>query len=284
MRISPVSELPPPFEGTPMTPTPAPASRLRYTAEAGIATITIDNPSRMNAMTLEMWRALPDLIGEADADPTVRVIAVTGAGERAFCSGGDISQYKDNRTKSDDIATYDHAVAVANNALTIAAKPTVAVISGICFGGGVGLALCCDLRLAATDSRFCIPAAKLGLGYGFVAVDHLVRRIGVSATADILLSARTLDAADALRSGLVTLTYPRATFAKDADHYLARIANNAPLTLRALKRALVEMMRPEAERNPEAVQALVAKCFGSADYREGQTAFGDKRAPIFTGT
>jgi enoyl-CoA hydratase/carnithine racemase len=267
-----------------MAETPAPAATLRYSSHGGIATITIDNPSRMNAMTLEMWRSLPDLIGQAEGDASVRGIAVTGAGDSAFCAGADISQFGERRSSAADVAAYDQAVAAGNLALWEAAKPTVALISGICFGGGAGLALCCDLRLASADSRFCIPAARLGLGYGFDNVDRLVRRIGVSAAADLLLSARTVDASDARLLGIATAVYSREAFVTDTSDYLARIAGNAPLTLKAVKRALVEATRPEAERDLDGVRALVAACFASRDYREGQTAFREKRKPVFTGT
>jgi enoyl-CoA hydratase/carnithine racemase len=254
-----------------------------YEAGQGVATLTIDHPSKQNAMTFEMWSSLPGLIAKAAADLAVRVIAVTGAGDRAFCAGADISQFGEKRSSVAGVSAYDRAVAAGNAALASASKPTVAVISGICFGGGLGLAMCCDLRIASSDSRFRIPAARLGLGYGVRSVELLVRKLGQARAADLLLSARVIDAGEAERLGAVNCVFNRSTFREDAATYLNRIAANAPLTLRAIKRALAELARPEAERDIGAVDALVAACFGSADYREGQAAFREKRDPMFTG-
>jgi enoyl-CoA hydratase/carnithine racemase len=256
---------------------------IRYEAKDGVALLVIDQPAKMNAMTFDMWSSLPGLVARAEADDAVRVIAITGAGDRAFCAGADISQFGEKRSDGDAVDAYDRAVAAGNEALSRAAKPTVAVISGICFGGGFGLALCCDLRIASSDSRFRIPAARLGLGYGFSNVELLVRKLGMGPVADLLLSARILDAAEALRLGIANSVFESGAFRAEAASYLARIAANAPLTLKAIKRALVEMARDEAARDPGAVDALVAACFGSQDYREGQLAFREKRDPVFTG-
>lgn len=256
---------------------------IRYHAADGVARLTIDQPSKLNALTFEMWASLPGLIARAEADDAVRVIAITGTGERAFSAGADISQFGEKRSGAAAVAAYDHAVAQADGALARAAKPTVAVIAGICFGGGMELAMCCDLRIAASDSRFRIPAARLGLGYGYSSIAMMVRKIGMGAVADILFSARIVDAPEALRLGIASQLFDRDTFRVEADAYLARIAGNAPLTLRAVKRALVEMSRPESEREIGAVDALLAACFGSADYREGQAAFREKREPVFKG-
>ncbi len=266
-----------------MTEIGTPIPSIRYEAAHGVATLTIDQPSKMNAMTFEMWSSLPELIVKAESDPAVRVIAVTGAGDRAFCAGADISQFGEKRTGADAVRAYDRAVSLGNAALTSAAKPTVAVISGICFGGGFGLAMCCDLRIASSGSRFRIPAARLGLGYNFRNVELLVRKLGMGPVADLLLSARTIDAAEAGRLGIANSVFGSEAFRQEAAAYLARIAANAPLTLRAIKRALTEMARPEAEREIGAVDALVEACFGSADYKEGQNAFREKRDPVFIG-
>ncbi len=265
-------------EAVPATPS------IRYTAERGVARLTIDQPSKMNAMTFEMWASLPRLIAQAEADPSVRVISLAGAGERAFCAGADISQFGAKRSGVEAVAAYDSVVAAGNAALAGASKPTIAVISGICFGGGFGLAMCCDLRIASSGSRFRIPAGRIGLGYCFGGVDMMVRKLGMGPVADLLLSARIIDAPEAGRLGIVNTVFDSPTFHDDAEIYLARIAANAPLTLRAVKRALIEMLRPEAERDSGAVDALVDACFGSADYREGQLAFREKRDPVFTGT
>jgi enoyl-CoA hydratase/carnithine racemase len=266
-----------------MTATAAYIPSIRYEVADGVAALTIDQSAKMNAMTFEMWSSLPAVIERAEIDRSVRVIAISGAGERAFCAGADISQFREKRSSADAVAAYDRAVTAANSAVAAAAKPTVAVISGICFGGGFGLAMCCDLRIASSNSRFQIPAARLGLGYNFRNVELLARKLGMGPVADLLLNARIIDAREAERLGIANSVFERDNFRADAATYLARIAANAPLTLRAVKRALIELVRPEAERDIGAVDALVAACFGSSDYREGQAAFREKRKPVFRG-
>lgn len=256
---------------------------IGYQSRDGVATLTIDQVRKRNALTLEMWRQIPEHIARAEADPAVRIIVLTGAGEQAFSSGADISEFGDKRAGIDATVAYDEAVSRAMNAVADCSKPTVASIRGICFGGGLALALCCHLLLAATDSRFRIPAAQLGLGYEFANVAKLVRRLGFAATTELLFTGAVADASEARRLGLVQQVYPAESFATDAGAYVATIAGNAPLTLQAVVRALHELHRPEAERDGAAADVLVAKCFASSDYLEGQAAFREKRAPRFTG-
>ncbi|WP_431857657.1 enoyl-CoA hydratase [Azospirillum sp.] len=257
---------------------------LHYHATGPVARLTIDNPARRNAMTLDMWAALPDLVRRAEADPEVRVILLRGAGEAAFCAGADITQFSDKRSGEAEGRSYDAAVQAAQAALFAAGKPTVAYVRGACFGGGVGIALSCDLRIAASDARFRIPAARLGLGYAFSNVELVAGRIGVSAAADLLFTARTVDAEEARRLGIVGQVLDAGQADAAVEELAAAIGGNAPLTLRAVKRALVELARPAAEREVGAVDALVRACLGSDDYREGQAAFKEKREPRFRGT
>lgn len=256
---------------------------IGYQSRDGVGTLTIDQVRRRNALTLDMWRQFPELLARAEADPAVRVIVLTGAGELAFSAGADISEFGDKRAGVDATVAYDEAVSRAMNAVADAGKPTIAAIRGICFGGGLALALCCHLQLAATDGRFRIPAAQLGLGYEFANVAKLVRRLGFAATTELLFTGAMVDAHEARRLGLVQQVFPAESFKADAGAYVATIAGNAPLTLRALVRALRELHRPEAERDGAAADALVARCFASSDYLEGQAAFREKRAPRFTG-
>lgn len=260
-----------------------PPGRIDYSSAAGIARITLDNPARLNAMNLAMWRALPEALARADADDAVRLIVLAGAGDKAFCAGADISEFGEQRSSDTAIAAYNAAVATANASLIATQKPVVALIRGICFGGGFGLAMACDLRLARDDARFRVPAARVGLGYGFGGVDMLVRRIGMPAVAELLLAARILNAEDGQRFQILHRVWNAASFDAAAEAYLADMAGNAPLSMQAAKRALVELSRPEAERNPAAVEAMVAACFASEDYREGQLAFREKRPPVFRG-
>ena len=265
-------------------PIPQHPPRIRYEVEGAVARLIIDQPQRMNSMALTMWESLPDLLARAEQDPKIVCISLEGEGERAFCAGADISQFGNNRSGADAVAHYDKAVEAGNRALAEVSKPTIAVIRGICFGGGFGLAMCCDLRIARDDARFRIPAARLGLGYGFKGTELLVRKLGMGPVADLLLSARIIAADEAKSMGLVNAVFAHDTFGQEASAYLARIAANAPITLKATKRALIELTRDEAARDISAVDALVSQAFASADYLEGQAAFRDKRDPVFKGT
>jgi enoyl-CoA hydratase/carnithine racemase len=256
---------------------------VRYEAENGIARLVVDQPEKRNAMTYGMWASLAGHIARAEADREVRAIVVTGEGDRAFCAGADISQFGEIRDGEAATRAYDDAYLSGCAALSHASKPSIAVIRGICFGGGVGLAMACDIRLARTDARFRVPAARLGLGYAYDGVAALVQRLGVGATADLLFSARIVDAPDALRMGLVNVLFGQDDFEREAAAYLRQVATNAPLTLRAVKQALVALGQPESTRNTAAADAAVAACFSSADYKEGQRAFREKREPAFTG-
>ena len=257
--------------------------QIRHAVENAVATLTIDHPARLNAMSLAMWQSIPALVAQAVADPAVSVIVLTGAGGKAFCAGADISRFGTERTGAQAVATYDAAVEQAETALAQAAKPAVALIGGLCFGGGLGLAMTCDLRLCSDEARFRLPAARLGIGYGLHGVMRLTQRLGFAAAAEILFTARILDAAEAKGLGIVSRVFPAASFSDDSAACLATIAANAPLSLMAAKSALVQLAKPEGSRDPAAVQAAVAACYESADYAEGQLAFAQKRTPQFRG-
>lgn len=256
---------------------------VRYEAENGIARLVVDQPQKMNAMTYGMWASLSGHVARAEADRDVRAIVVTGEGDRAFCAGADISQFGDIRDGEAATRAYDDAYLDGCAAISRASKPSIAVIRGVCFGGGVGLAMACDIRLARADARFRVPAARLGLGYAYDGVAALVQRLGFGATADLLFSARIVDASEALRMGVVNVLFGQDDFEREAAAYLRQVATNAPLTLRAVKQALVALGQPDATRNTAAADAAVAACFASADYKEGQRAFQEKREPAFTG-
>ena len=257
--------------------------QIRHAIEDSIAVLTIDQPAKHNAMSLAMWQAIPALVATAVADPAVSALVLRGAGAKAFCAGADISRFGEERTGASAAALYDEAVEQAETALAQAAKPTVALVNGLCFGGGLGLAMTCDLRLCSDAARFRLPAARLGIGYGLAGVARLTRRLGFAAVAEILFTARIFDAAEAKGLGLVSRIFPAARFAQDCAAYLAIIAENAPLSLMAAKSALVELEKPESARNRAAVAAAVAACYESADYAEGRLAFAQKRQPVFQG-
>ena len=254
-----------------------------YALANGVAWLTVNHVRRLNALNLAMWRAIPALVARALADREVRVIALRGAGGKAFSAGADISRFASERHGAVAVRAYDEAVALAEEAVAQAGKPTLALVEGICFGGGLGLASACDLRLANASARFCVPAARLGIGYAPRGLARLARLIGPSATAEVFFTARVYAAGEALRLGLVNQVFDDAGFASLAAAVLQGIAANAPLTLAAAKSALLELARPDVQQDFSVTEALVAACYDSADYAEGQAAFAAKRAPGFHG-
>lgn len=248
-----------------------------------IATVTFNNPAKRNALSSDMRAALPGLLAELNADDDVRVVMVTGAGGKAFASGADISEFGAQRTSPADRAAYDRGQAALTDAWASLDKPVIAMIQGFCMGGGLLTALQADIRIASDDSQFGIPAARLGLGYGFSGVTTLTNLVGPAYTAEILFSARRFSAAEALRMGLVNRVVPAEDLHEAATTLADTIAQNAPLTVAAAKSAIREAGRPAERRDMARVQAMVEACFRSADYLEGQRAFAEKRRPVFTG-
>ncbi len=251
--------------------------------DGAVGTIVFSNPAKLNAVSIDMWQAMPRAMAELERDADVRVIVVCGDGERAFISGADISQFEQARSNADAQARYNAAVEQGYLAPVRCAKPVIAKIRGICFGGGLGLAAACDLRIAADDALFRMPAARLGLGYNFVGIKRFVDLMGPMNVADIFFSARKFDAADALRMGFVSRVVPAAELDREVDAYCRLVAENAPLTIAAAKRAIREAVTDASSRDLEDLQRMLAACFDSEDYKEGRTAFMEKRAPRFKG-
>lgn len=251
--------------------------------DGAIGSVVISNPDKFNAMTTQMWRALPDRIAELDADPSVHVIVLMGDGDKAFISGADISQFESERSDSAAQERYAQWVDAAYMAPVKAAKPVIAKIRGICMGGGLGLAAACDIRLCADDARFRMPAGRLGLGYKQPGVQRFVSLIGVQNTYDIFFSARVFDAADALRMGFVSRVALAAQLDEAVLSLAALIGENAPLTARAVKLSVNAALGSYPEANFESAQAAIDACNASDDYREGVQAFGQKRKPLFNG-
>jgi enoyl-CoA hydratase len=272
------------------TPASAPAARhetgtdkLLVEVSGHVAIVTFNNPAKRNALSAEMRAALPDLLAALNADPGVRVVVVTGAGDKAFVSGADISEFGAQRTSPDARASYDRAQAAVAAAWAGMDKPIIAMIRGFCIGGGLVTAMQADIRIASDDSQFGIPAARLGLGYGFSGVAALMNLIGPSQTAEMLFSARRFSAAEALQTGLVNRVVPADSLRETVLELASSIASNAPLTVAAAKAAIREAARPAERRDLARVEAMVEACFRSADYLEGQRAFAEKRPPEFTG-
>ncbi|MFP6814768.1 MAG: enoyl-CoA hydratase [Pseudomonadales bacterium] len=249
----------------------------------GIGWIIFNHPERHNALSLEMWQGLGDILESYASDDTVRVAIMRGAGEKSFISGADISEFDSKRASARQKDEYGEIAGRANRWLAVFDKPLIALMEGYCIGGGLATALCADIRIATPDSRFGIPAAKLGLGYEYEGLAKLARIVGPSHARDIMFSARFMDAAEAHAMGLINFVMSRDEIEAETVAYAERIAGNAPLTVKAAKAALNAWERGEREDALREVRAQVDACFDSEDYKEGRRAFAEKRAPEFEG-
>ena len=255
---------------------------VRIEKQGALGWIVFDHPERRNAVSADMWRAIPDAARRLADDADVRVVVMRGAGEEAFVSGADISEFESART-GERAADYDALNARAFGALLALDKPLLAMIHGFCVGGGMALALTADLRYCADDVRFAIPAARLGLGYRAEGVEMLVRLVGPSVAREIFFTARRLGAEEALAKGLVNAVYPKGELERRVRETADTIAANAPLTVRSVKLIVRELGKEPAARDGEAMSRSIRDCFESEDYREGVRAFLEKSAPRFRG-
>lgn len=249
----------------------------------GVATVTFNNPEKRNALSAEIRHALPDVLRSLQADDGVRVVVLTGAGDRAFVSGADISEFGEQRTTPEARAAFDRTFAEADRAWVALEKPIIAMIRGFCMGGGLLTALKADIRIAADDAQFGVPAARLGLGYGYAGIEALVGLIGWANTSELLFSASRYSAEEAHHMGLVNRVVPVADLRAEVGALARAICANAPLTVAACKVGIQQARRDAATRDVARVHALVEACFRSDDYREGQAAFLEKRPPSFVG-
>ena len=256
-------------------------SDVTHTIDNRVATVTLSNPGRYNAMSLAMWTKLADTIEQLGRDASVRAVVLRGDGEKAFVSGADITEFDTQRNDPAGVAAYDAAVDRAQTALVECPRPVIAAISGICYGGGLGLAMACDLRYAAPNARFRMPAAKLGLGYALKGMKRLVDVLGVAKASEVFYTASVLDAAAAERMGVVNAVN-EDVFAHAAQ-IGTEIASNAPMTIETAKHAFNTLLAGCPEDDAQAVDAQVKACFSSRDYAEGRKAFAEKRLPNFIG-
>jgi len=252
--------------------------------EGGVGILTFNNPERHNAVSLEMWEATKRILDGFAADEDIRVVVLTGAGGKAFVSGADISKFASERATLEASRAYNVKSDAAYASVADFPKPTIAMIKGYCIGGGVGLAVCCDLRICSDNSRFAVPAAKLGLGYGYSGLKRLVDIVGASFAKEIFYTARQFDAQEASAMGLVNRVVPAGELEAYVKSITDMISANAPLTIKAVKFTVGEMLKDESKRNLARSVELVEQCFASRDYTEGRTAFMEKRRPMFTGT
>ena len=261
----------------------SPTERVHSWLDGATLQIRFNNTARHNALSVDMWEAVPQLLAPAEADERVRLVVFSGAGEKAFVSGADISQFEDMRAAREAVIRYEQMAETALMSISRFPKPTLACIRGWCIGGGVNVAISCDLRIASSDSVFSIPAAKLGLGYRYSAMKNLVDLIGPGAAKDLFFTARKIDAAEARAIGLISRVCQPDQLPALLAEYTGAIAVNAPLTIRTAKAITGEILKPSPELDMDLCQQMIRGCFDSADYAEGRRAFMEKRKPVFTG-
>jgi enoyl-CoA hydratase len=258
-------------------------SKMLAEKDGAVGHIIFNNPARHNAVSLEMWQGLAQIMDDFEADDAVRVIVVSGAGGKAFVSGADISEFKEKRANEDAAAAYSKISEASRLRLQDTLKPTIAMIRGYCIGGGLATAITCDIRIAAEGSRFGIPAAKLGLGYAYDGIKKLIDLVGPAFAREIFYTARQFNAEEALGMGLINRLLPDGELESYVKNYCDLIAANAPLTIRAAKQIVREALKDESKRDMALCKRVVDECFASEDYTEGRTAFMEKRRPVFKG-
>lgn len=257
--------------------------RMIATVEDGIGWVVYNNPERLNAVSIEMTEAIPVIFDAFEKMDEVRVVVMRGAGDRAFISGADISQFEKQRSSEESRRIFDEKGKVAAARMAALTKPLIAMIQGYCIGGGLMNALRADIRIASEDAQFGIPAARLGLGYGYAGVKGLVDVVGPAIANEILFTARRLSADEALRVGLVNRVVSRAALEPTVRELARSIVDNAPLTVRTAKFSIRQRLQDPEERDLEQAARLVEECFQSEDYKEGRRAFMEKRRPAFQG-
>ena len=251
--------------------------------EGAVGHVVFNNPAKRNAVSLDMWDGFVGLLKDYEKDPDVRCVVVSGAGGKAFVSGADISKFESERANAEAQVRYDAISRQGYEALYDFAKPTIARITGYCIGGGMNLAACCDLRYCNEGARFGVPAARLGLGYGFMRIERLSRIVGLPRAMEFLFTAKQYSAQEAHAMGLVQGVAPDSELDALVAGITNAIAENAPLTLALAKAAAREIAKPESKQDHQRLAKMAEACFDSDDYKEGRRAFMEKRKPTFHG-
>src|SRR5215471_12534413 len=249
----------------------------------GVGVITFNNPEKRNAMSLAMWEGLGRALTELRDDPAVRVVVLVGADDKAFVSGADISQFEKTRHNAQASEQYSKRSEAQRALLASYPKPTIACIRGFCLGGGMQVAMLTDIRFAAEDSQFGIPAAKLGIAYGYDGLRNLVSLVGPSWARLIMYTGMRIDSAEALRIGLVDRVLPNGELWEATMEIARTISGNAPLAIKAAKITIAQVLKDPAQRDMDAIKQIGIACMDSEDFREGRRAFMEKRKPKFTG-
>jgi enoyl-CoA hydratase/carnithine racemase len=260
------------------------SAKVLARVEDSVGWLTLNNPERRNAVSVAMWHDIGEVLQAFEADPAVRVAVLHGAGGKSFMAGADISEFAAQRHDAASAASYREAIKDARNRLDTFAKPLIAMIQGYCIGGGMAAALAADLRIASDDSKFAIPAARLGLAYDVESLSGLVAVVGLPFAKEIMMTARWLTADEALRIGLVNRSVPAQDLEEATRSWARSIVENAPLSVRASMVALDEIAARPGRPDLARIDAAMRICFDSADYAEGRAAFMEKRTPRFTGT
>ena len=255
--------------------------RIIERSEGPVGWLIFNNPERHNAVSVDMWEAIPQVLERFASNAEVRVVVLAGAGDKAFVSGADISQFEKDRSSEQAVQRYEEIAETAQVRLQTFDKPVIAMIRGYCLGAGLNIANVCDLRIASEDARFGIPAAKMGLGYRASSMKNLADIIGPAFAREIMITARQFTAHEAKDIGLVHRVVPAGDLEKATHEYCDMIAANAPLTMRAAKRIIREVSK--STYDTELCRSWVKECFESEDYKEGRKAFMEKRKPVFKG-
>jgi enoyl-CoA hydratase/carnithine racemase len=266
-----------------MIPVPLPTDKMIAEIDGAIGWVTFNNPARRNAVSLEMWRAVPEIFDRLEAESAVRAIVLRGAGDKAFVSGLDISEFEDEFASSQAAVRLEEISATANRRIQASRKPTIAMIRGFCIGAGLQIAANCDLRVAADTATFAITAARLGLGYPIASIERIAAIVGPGYAKEIFFTARQFTAAEAERMGLVNRVVAPAELESAVRGTCKMVADNAPLTVAAFKQSVDRLQAVLSDIDRAVCEQLMMACFDSADYVEGRRAFREKRKPVFTG-